>query len=227
MPSLASLARQSRKLQGVALKEARKRVQRAAVQAVADGCAQDERIIALREHLEASPAAARWALWAGERFTSERAERCASVVACQDVEEAIGQAYIRRASMAHAKYLLGVAYGTAEAIRLCALDWQEPEETTDDPIDAKYRADRRAAMKAAGAATTAHTKDSEPRCPESLRRPVAMLLLLTDANLLHALPTGVKAGLMLPDALRAANTLLPQTAQVDAETVETLVTTRR
>ena len=232
MATLAALNRKARKLAGVTSCESRKAVQRKAAQAVTDALTQDARCKALRAHLDASSPASHWSDWSARRlFILTETQRA---VLAEDVDASGIPAHedewadcAVRANRAHARYLLGVAYGADAARRAAMLDWQEPDEVSDDPERAKYLAARRAALKAAVDATAAHLRNAEPKCPEVLKGAAAMLMLLTDVALLVALPRTLQVGLMLPDALRAANMLLPHEAQVNAEMVEKLATARR
>lgn len=228
--SLASLKRAERKLGSLLMRQAKRDAATRAANALADAVAQDARIAALRGHLNASPAALAWVAWATERTDARiRADLDALALAesmpgAETAELPSASDLERRAHRSHARYLLSVAYGVEEARKAALAAWEEEHapltETADD--DAPHRAARRAAVKRAVAACTAHLRSTEPECPTLLRGAAAMLALLTSPTYLQALPSTVRAGLMLPDACRTANLLLPQSAQVSPETVETL-----
>jgi hypothetical protein len=194
------------------------------VSALLDAVARDERVKALRSYLDATPQAARWTLWAGERLTARVLANTEATAEAACLAEAMHEDVTfadptLAAHRSHARYLLSVAYGADEARRAALADWAEETTPDDDDGQKAIARARRVAVKAAVDAIVAHLKDSEPKCPATVRGATAMLILLSDSALLTALPGTIRARFMLPDALRNANLLLPQSAQVDADSV--------
>lgn len=218
--SLASLARQARKLTGKLMAQGRRLAEAKVAQSIVDALATDERAKALRTYLDSNAAAKSWKTWADKRMDERinRNVRALDALEIDGIFEPSPKDYCTKtvqARRAHARFLLDVAYGASEAraAALAAFDAEEPTEVSDDPERAAYLAKRRAAGKAAYEAAQSSAHESEPSCPLMERGAVAMLTLLSDPDMLSALPGTVRAHMMLPDALRRANMLLSQTAQ--------------
>jgi len=225
LPSAAALNRKARKLAGSLMKEAARQRERTAAQAVVDAAARDTRVQALRAHLNASPAANAWHKWASDRMSGALADKLSDLDAACDMPGAEDAALPtveqveRRALRSFARYLLRTAYGVPEAraAALAEYDAAKVTEVSDD--SAPERAARRAAAKRAEVSALASVRQSEPECPSIDRRAAAMLAILTDPALVAALPAGIRAVAMLPDACRTANMLLPESAQVTPDAV--------
>lgn len=237
MASLAAINRKMYKAAGVIAAQHRKLIAARAASQVADGAAQSERVKALSDLLASDRAAQVWSSWASRRLAEDFAARYSLEVSMRDAYRDTGgkgadSDIILRAvaeqgaARRHSKYLLSVAYGADAARREAMREWMEDHEemteVSDDPERASYLKARREAISDAVKATTAHLTDPEPRCNETTRGAVALLALILDSRLLASLPKTIKVSMMLPDAIRKANTFLPESAQANVETVATL-----
>ena len=235
MPTLAALNRKARRLTGKTMRDAKRAARAQAASQVVEAAARDERVKALTAYLAADSQAKAWADWSRDLFATRTAAALSNLDAFGALtgipviaEERDG--LVAAMQTREARRLLLAAYN-ADAARSAALRrWAAAEagtgEATDDTDPARAAAleRRRAYIRAADEASTVarfFSNRREPSLSPIARGAVAMLMLLTDARMLAALPgsiQGVSLALLLPDACRAANLILPAKAQTTVET---------